>query len=119
VAESLPHSNALLTAIVSAGGSEDYDASAAAGSSKWTGSAEAYFTEQRERSYAAGQADVILRRSLIIPGDLASELDLLEGDTLTVRFRGDNLSLRVRMIERREPPPGAHPATIRLTLEEG
>jgi hypothetical protein len=120
VSSVLPHANATITEIVGAGFSEDYDAAAGDGEGKWVGSADAWLQERRQRSAGTdGRGDVILWRSLIIPGELADALSITEGDSITLRYRGELLTLSVRTIERRQPPPGVEPATIRLTMAEG
>ena len=117
MAEILPQSNARLKSISSAGTAEDFDQAEGAGGSKWSGDADAYYSEKRQRVTGPDGSSVVVTRSLIIPGDLAA-IEIVDGDVCSILFRGQTQSVEVRKVERREGPPGTL-RTIRLTLRDG
>lgn len=111
----LPQTNATLTAVTGAGGSEDYDTAATTGAVKWEGRATAYFSERRARVEDGDSTSIVVTRSLVVAASLPVEW--AQGDTLTFTYRGTATSGQVRAIERHEVP-GVALATVRLTLED-
>lgn len=122
----LPQVNARITAINREGGtaasgySEDYDrppsdpdADAAAGKAVWTGQADAYLIEKRQRNVGQNR-DLVKSRTLVIE----PEIEVNEGDTLTWRRvrTGETDSGKILVIERPELP--GHQPIARLTMED-
>ena len=96
-------SNATLTAIHDGGVEADWQSSAAsAGAEKWAGRARAYYTEKRERRQTEGGSDndVVLLRRLILPTEVADQID--EDDVLTFTFNNAEQQARAKIIERRD-----------------
>lgn len=112
---SLPQANAVLTGVSGGGYAEDYDRPAGADTAKWSGSAEAYYQEKRERVNANGDTSLILRRSLIVANDITT---FAEGDTLAFTFDGTSRTGKVQVIERREYALAGELQTTRLTMED-
>jgi hypothetical protein len=113
----LPQTNARLTRIAGAGTAADWDLPGAAGAEKWSGDADAYYSEKRERVYRGGDTDLVLRRTLIVESRFVDQLD--NDDLVTFTYQGAEQSAAVKLIERRdlEDMP-ADLRTTRLTLAD-
>jgi hypothetical protein len=108
--------NATLSAVAGAGFSDDYDQSATAGASKWTGSESVYFQRQTERVDAGGRSDVIVGRSVVVSDDLAVAWEI--GDVLTVTPLGEaQQTLKVRRVAPTRAPGLA--GVVRLAVDDG
>lgn len=112
----LPFRNATVIAIAGHGYSDDWDDSATAGATTWTGTADAFLSDDRQNEYTDGRATTIVTRSIVVPKDLPVTV----GDTLTVRWRDSTVTATVRAVLRSEPPKGVGlSATTRLEIELG
>jgi hypothetical protein len=108
--------NATLSAVAGAGFSDDYDQSATAGASKWTGSEPVYFQRETERVDAGGRSDVIVGRSVVVSDELAVTWEI--GDVLTVTPLGESVqSLKVRRVAPTRAPGLA--GVVRLAVDDG
>jgi hypothetical protein len=108
--------NATLSAVAGAGFSDDYDQSATAGASKWTGSESVYFQRETERVDAGGRSDVIVGRSVVVSDELAVTWEI--GDVLTVTPLGEaQQSLKVRRVAPTRAPGLA--GVVRLAVDDG
>lgn len=73
----LPQRNATLTRIASGGTSEDYDQPAGADTTVWQGEADAWFHDRVGLNLGtggvagSGEADLIRRTYIVVPGELA------------------------------------------------
>lgn len=123
----LPQVNVEILAINREGGTagsgftEDYDrpptdpdVDQAAGEAKWTGAADGYLIEKRQRLVTEAGRNLVKSRTVVIE----PEIDVAEGDTLTWRRQrtGSVESGRILVIERPELP-GQQPIA-RLSLED-
>jgi hypothetical protein len=107
---SLP--NATLTAVNGPGFKADYDRDAAPGAVKFTGAAQAYFSEQILEQ-VGNQEDVIIRRSVVVDSHL--DIDWEINDTVTVERDGGTITGTIQSI-RTTGAPGLAGVT-RLILE--
>jgi len=107
----LPHTNAVLREVSTEGTTDDWDRTASS-APRWSGHVDAYLTEVRRIDYAGQTSTAAVERSLVLPAGI----DVSEGDTVTIDADGQLVSGRVRLVERRMPPPGV-PGTMRLTLD--
>jgi hypothetical protein len=112
----LPQVNATRVAIRGPGFSAEGDLPATDGDAKWTGTADAYLSEEQVTSTAAGRLDLFRRDVLIIPGDLRPPVDLQLGDTVTFRYADTVQTRAVRGVRARLL--AAMLATVRLDLED-
>ncbi len=104
----LPHANARLTSVTRKGYAEDWDDAATSGSSRWTGVADAYISDDQRNIYEDGRASKIISRSIVVPADLSVEV----GDVLTLSFRGSTITPAVKGILRQQPSPGIDGTTL-------
>lgn len=108
----LAQSNAVLTAVSSASGTEDWDRIISS-ANVWTGVADAYISVIKSRTSAGDQSSVITDRSVLLP----REIPVTVGSALTVvTDEGVTESVTVRTIDRRVPPPGVR-GPVRITGE--
>lgn len=112
----LPHRNALLTRVQGSGSTDTWEA-AVAGGDKWSGSVDAYYSEERERRTDGSGSDVVVTRSLVIENG-RPPVEIAIGDLVFFTFRGAEVAGSVRQVERRELPIAGVTATTRLTLED-
>lgn len=109
----IPQVNATVTKVTGGAVSEDWDTAAGTGPTVWTGSADAYYQEKRER-VTGDRADLILRRNLIV--DTGFRV-WTEGEVVTFSTELGEQTGRVKVIEARALS-GNPLATTRLTLED-
>jgi hypothetical protein len=108
--------NATLTAVAGAGFSDDYDQSATAGASKFSGEEPVYFQRETERVEAGGRSDVIVGRSVVVSDSLSISWEI--GDVLTVTPLGEaQQSLKVRRVAPTRAPGLA--GVVRLAVDDG
>lgn len=86
----LPQANATLTAVSGGGLSEDDGGSytGSADSAKWTGSADAYVSEEVLTDVDATGLNEAKRTFIVIPGDLQPTFVLRPEDTVTYTYAG-------------------------------
>ena len=109
----IPQVNATVTKVTGGAASEDWDTPAGVGATVWTGSADAYYSEKRER-VTGQQADLVLRRSLIVDTDFRV---WSEGEIVTFETEQGAQTGKVKVIEARALS-GNPLSTTRLTLAD-
>lgn len=113
---SLPQANATLTSIRAAGLTEDWNASATVGTSKWAGASPAYVRERVVVSAANGTLDEFRRTSIIVPGNLTPAVSIARGDAVTFTYAGQPHTRTVRDYAARLLPGML--STVLLELED-
>lgn len=114
----LPQTNATLLKAEAAGAGESYEGPAGAGAEKWSGKADAYLRERRDRlRQARGEVRAMIRELIVDTNEPA--IDWRSGDIVTFRREGDDAdtTVAIRTVERRALAGAAH-QTTRLTLED-
>lgn len=112
----LPQSNARLSAITSPGFSAEGDLPATPGEAKWSGSSDAYISEEQVTSTAAGRLDLFAKTVLVIPGDLRPAVNIALGDSVTYDYAGATRTRTVRAVRARLL--AGVPQTVRIDLED-
>lgn len=87
---SLPAANATITSVADGGFSEDYDATATAGTAKWTGNEDCYVVEQIRTVLAPDGLNRLKTIYLVVPADLGATVE--SGDTVAYLKDGTSLT---------------------------
>lgn len=112
----LPQANATLTAIRAPGFSAEGETPATEGTARWTGSADAYVSEEQVTSTVAGRLDLFRKDVLVIPGTLRPAVSIQLGDAVTFSYAGAQQTRIVRAVRARLL--NGVPQTVRLDLED-
>lgn len=112
----LPQRNAVLTAITGPGFSADGDQAATTGTAKWSGSSDAYVTEEQVTSTQAGRLDLFQKDAIVIPGDLRPTVEVVLGDAVSFVYAGVEQTRTVRGVRARLLN-GAR-QTVKIDLED-
>jgi ribosomal protein S28E/S33 len=110
----LPQANARLTAVTGRGYSEDWDAAGTAGSTRWSGQADAYVQTQAQEVRDGGRDSTVITRSVVLPSEVPVEV----GDTLALTYRETAVSWPVVSVIARTGPAGVRSTTL-VEVEPG
>ena len=104
----LPQANARLTAVTARGFSEDWDATETAGSSRWTGRADAYVQTDDRQERDGSRDSRVQTRTVVLP----SGIPVQPGDTLALTYLKTAVSWPVVGVIARTAPAGVAGTTL-------